>query len=385
MFKSEYLQKRQNLTFFIKFNLSLFNLIIIIINLFLILKNKATKDKEKIRDKDIKINLKFKNAEEFLYLISKKYKQISNYLNEKYNHKIINNMAKSNKRYKKRISLYSVDLFNPKGHRFWLKNKLKDKFRIKFDKHKPDYLIYNVFGNEHLNEKYSNSIKIAFFTENLIPDLNKADYAIGQAHINYFDRYFKFPIFLWRNIKIIEKLREKSLQSPIRKKFCAAVISNNILTDGFRTKFIDELNKYKQVDMGGRFLNNVGGPVVNKIEFLSSYKFSIAMENSDGDGYVSEKIYDSLISGTIPIYYGDFTVDEYINPKAFILIKDEKHINEKIKYIIEIDNNIEKYLNILKEKILINENIDKIIEKEVKQFLYNIFEQEKSKAKRIYD
>jgi hypothetical protein len=133
-----------------------------------------------------------------------------------------------------------VDEFiNPKGHRFWLKNKLKDKFRIKFDKHKPDYLIYNVFGNEHLNEKYSNSIKIAFFTENLIPDLNKADYAIGQAHINYFDRYFKFPIFLWRNIKIIEKLREKSLQSPIRKKFCAAVISNNILTDGFRTKFID--------------------------------------------------------------------------------------------------------------------------------------------------
>ena len=72
--------------------------------------------------------------------------------------------------------------------------------------------------------------------------------------------------------------------------------------------------------MGGRFLNNVGGPVVNKIEFLSSYKFSIAMENSNGDGYVSEKIYDSLISGTIPIYYGDFTVDEYINPKAFILI-----------------------------------------------------------------
>ena len=166
-------------------------------------------------------------------------KQISNYLNEKYNNKIKNSMIKYNKRYKKKISLYSVDLFNPKGHRLWLKNKLKDKFRIKFAKYKPDYLIYNVFGNEHLNEKYSNSIKIAIFTENRIPDLNKADYAIGQAHINYFDRYFKFPVFLWRNIKIIEKLREKSLESPIRKKFCAAVISNNMLTDGLRTKFID--------------------------------------------------------------------------------------------------------------------------------------------------
>ena len=108
------------------------------------------------------------------------------------------------------------------------------------------------------------------------------------------------------------------------------------------------------------------------------------MENTEGDGYISEKIYDSFISGTIPIYYGDYTVDEYINPKAFILIKDEKNIKEKIDYIKEIDNNNEKYLNILKENILINENFNNIIEKELNEFLYNIFEQEKNKAKRIW-
>jgi hypothetical protein len=108
------------------------------------------------------------------------------------------------------------------------------------------------------------------------------------------------------------------------------------------------------------------------------------MENTEGDGYISEKIYDSFISGTIPIYYGDYTVDEYINPKAFILIKDEKNIKEKIDYIKEIDNNDEKYLNILKENILINENFNNIIEKELNEFLYNIFEQEKNKAKRIW-
>jgi len=142
---------------------------------------------------------------------------------------------------------------------------------------------------------------------------------------------------------------------------------------------------YKKVDMGGNYLNNVGGQVANKTEFLLSYKFSIAMENTEGDGYVSEKLYDSFISGTIPIYYGDYTVDEYINPKSFILIKNEKNIKDKIEYIKEIDNNSEKYLNILKEKIIINENIDRIIEKELKEFLYNIFEQDKKKAKRIYN
>jgi len=135
--------------------------------------------------------------------------------------------------------------------------------------------------------------------------------------------------------------------------------------------------------MGGKFLNNVGGPVKDKIKFLSSYKFSISMENSEGDGYISEKIIDSFISGTIPIYYGDYTIDEYINPKALILIKNGKNIVPKIKYIKEIDNNFEKYSNILKENILINENIVNIIEEEEKKFLYNIFQQEKLKSQRI--
>jgi predicted RNA-binding protein with PUA domain len=60
---------------------------------------------------------------------------------------------------------------------------LKDKFRVKFDKYKPDYFMYEVFGNEYLNKEYNNSIKIAIITENKIPDFNEADYAIIQAHI----------------------------------------------------------------------------------------------------------------------------------------------------------------------------------------------------------
>ena len=45
--------------------------------------------------------------------------------------------------------------------------------------------------------------------------------------------------------------------------------------------------------MGGKYKNNIGGFIKNKIQFLSSYKFSIAIENSEGDGYITEKIMDS--------------------------------------------------------------------------------------------
>lgn len=318
----------------------------------------------------------------------KNYFEISYYLNSKYKKMSIKweqnkyQIKKKKTMKKKRIKLYSVDLFDRKFHEKWIKNKLKDKFIIKFNSNNPDYLIYNTFGDQHLNPKYNKTIKIAIYTENQIPDFNLADYAIGQAHIHYLDRYMKFPIFLWKKFKDFNNIRNKLINNTIRTKFCAAVITNNISTDGFRIKFINELNKYKKVDMGGKFNNNIGHLINNKIQFLSSYKFSIAMENSEGDGYLSEKIIDSFISGTIPIYYGDSIIDEYINPKSFILIKGEKDIKKKIEYIKNIDKNDGIYKNILKENILFDENISIKIEKEEKEFLFHIFEQEKLKAYR---
>ena len=69
-------------------------------------------------------------------------------------------------------------------------------------------------------------------------------------------------------------------------------------------------------------------------------------------------------------------IDEYINPKVYILIKNEKKIKEKIEYIKEINENDELYINILKENVLIDENISNEIQQE-KKFLQHIFEQEK--------
>ena len=178
----------------------------------------------------------------------------------------------------------------------------------------------------HLNPRYKSAIKIAIFTENFIPYLKEVDYAIGHYHINYLDRYFKYSVFLWEQFNDINQIRQKVLNNPIRRKFCAAVISNSIISDGFRMQFIEELNKYKKIDMGGKYKNNIGRRIKDKIKFFSEYKFSISMENTNGDGYISEKIVHSFISGTIPIYYGDYMIDEYINHKSFILVKNSNNI-----------------------------------------------------------
>ena len=113
------------------------------------------------------------------------------------------------------------------------------------------------------------------------------------------------------------------------------------------------------------------------------YKFSFGMENSEADGYASEKILDSLWAGTIPIYYGDYMIDEYINPKTYILIRGGYEVEEKIEYIKKIDNDDNLYRSILKEKVFIDAFfLDNIIN-ERKKFLLHIFDQKKEYAKRV--
>ena len=286
------------------------------------------------------------------------------------------------------IKIKATGIFNKSNLLYWLKTKLDDRYRIEYDAINPDYLIYNIFNDDDVDLKYKDIIRIAIYTENIIPDLNYADYILGHYHINYLDRYFKHSIFLWQNFSNINEKRKEVRKNSLKKKFCAAVISN--CDSKLRFDFINRLNQYKKVDMGGGCYNNINGKINNKIEFLSQYyiiyKFSIAMENSDGDGYASEKIVDSFLAGTIPIYYGDYVLDEFINPKTYILVKGEKDIDKKIEYIKEIDTNEKLYNSIMEENPLIDKKfIDKIYNNEIKSYLKNIFDQDKNKAFRRDD
>lgn len=343
----------------------------------LILKNEDKKKSNNI----------FKNVDIFsLNFAINSYSKILNYLNSKYR---IKEKYKS-KILKKEIKLYSVDVhYSFNLQKFINYSKLKNKFILKIDSDNPDYLIYGTLGNQHLNPKYKNSVKISYHSENMIVDFEQADYCIGNHNIIYLDRYFRYPRFIYiltsfklNNNFILSDIRERALKNHTKRKFCAAVISNIHFTDYFRLDFIKKLNLYKKVDMGGKFNNNVGGRIKNKIQFLLNYKFSFAMENTNGDGYITEKIIESFYSGTIPIYYGNYMVDEFINPKTYILIRGPQDIDKKLKYIKDIDNNSTLYKQILKEKVIIDENIDDKFEKEKSDFFMHIFEQDKNLAKR---
>lgn len=155
----------------------------------------------------------FKNIDQLIFQFAKKnFSNISYLLDMKFSNKLYMKLNKNNtnitnnytttfniNKEKKTISLYFVNFHKSYYQLPQIKlliKILKKKYIVKILKNNPDYLIYNVFGCRHLKKTYKNSIKIAFLTENKIPDFNIADYAIGQSHLSYIDRYFKRSYFL---------------------------------------------------------------------------------------------------------------------------------------------------------------------------------------------
>lgn len=204
----------------------------------------------------------------------------------------------------------------------------------------PDILIYSAFGNRHL---FSNArIKIYFTGENDVPDFNLCDYAISFYHIDFGSRHLRLPLYaLYPGFDILRQ-REVNNHS-FDRKFCSFVVSNGGSVDPIRDEFFHKLSKYRKVDSGGRHLNNIGGPVADKLDFLRSYKFNIAFENSAVDGYTTEKLIDALAAGTIPIYWGNPRVNLDIPSDCFINVSEFKTLDEAVDYVAKVDQNQELY------------------------------------------
>jgi hypothetical protein len=95
------------------------------------------------------------------------------------------------------------------------------------------------------------------------------------------------------------------------------------------------------------------GAIKNKWEVMPNYLFSICYENvRDVPGYVTEKIFDSMRCGCVPIYWGANNICDYVDAEAFIdrrRFKSDVELDEYISNMTEHEyskyqNAIQKYL-----------------------------------------
>lgn len=249
----------------------------------------------------------------------------------------------------------------------------------------PDYVVYGVYDEEHL--AYNNCVKICYASECIVPDFNLCDYAIGFDYISFGDRYLRQGLWYvdnYRESALLMQKKHEDVEGILSRKtdFCSFVVSNGG-ADPVRQAAFEALSSYKRVNSGGRFLNNIGLPegVADKLEFEKRHKFSLAFENQTHPGYASEKLVEAFAAQTVPIYWGDPTITETFNPKAFINALDFDDLDSLVDYVKKVDEDDELYMEMLRQPALLNRS-DYVEENQLvlEAFLRNIFDQDKEKA-----
>lgn len=114
--------------------------------------------------------------------------------------------------------------------------------------------------------------------------------------------------------------RHHALAAP-KSRFCCFVASNTTMGDlaPRRAQLARDLQRLGPVDCAGRAENNTGYLAPRGLAFLnwiSSYKYMICLENSKTPGYITEKPLQAWLGGAIPIYDGG--AKDQLNPEAFI-------------------------------------------------------------------
>lgn len=287
-------------------------------------------------------------------------------------------------------------------HSNFISSILKEKYHIVLDNRNPEYLFFTYQSKNYL--KY-NCVRIFYTAENIIPDFNLCDYAIGFSRMEFGDRYIRYPLYLvdgfiaysgddYARDLLRAQHKHENLQEIWKEKtaFCSFVYSNGNAAK-CREKIFRALSAYKQVDSGGRYMNNIGGPVEDKLAFQKKHKFVIAFENTSSPGYTTEKIVHAFSAGAIPIYWGDPEVSKDFNPASFIDCNamglreegDDYIIERIVERVKELDHNDDLYKAMLSAPAFYGEDDVETQNRKLKEFLFHIFDQENAfRRNRIY-
>lgn len=225
----------------------------------------------------------------------------------------------------------------------------------------PDIVFYSNFGRDY--KKYK-CFRIFYSSENERTNWFDCDIALTFDYSRR-NRHFRLPLFVLfahrygfnPKMKFGNLDKGALVQQWKSKKFCCIVVSNGLAKK--RIDFFNFLSTKEKIDSGGNILNNVGGPIDSKIDFIRNYKFVISFENSTYPGYTTEKIFEPFITDSIPIYWGDpcvkndFNVGSFVNCSDF---NDYEQIYSYMKFIESDDSIIESFL--FNEKIIDNDYWD---------------------------
>ena len=129
---------------------------------------------------------------------------------------------------------------------------------------------------------------------------------------------------------------------------------------GYRDDAFRRLSQVGSVHYGGRCNGRGVGQFSPEVSqggwgenhyLFAKYRFALAMENTNTPHYVTEKIANAFLAGSVPIYYGPDDVFEIFNREAFVFY-DINNPEPALQRIAYLESNATAYAEVTRQPVL---------------------------------
>lgn len=282
------------------------------------------------------------------YYLIKKYLKHNNEINALYQEQYCKNVGKQ-------IQLWNW--WEDERTAYWLEQFIDNRGLLKnTDK---TIALCSVFGEREVLERVEAEVKIFFSGENLhnpcysqyadymLSSATPFDFAMGFDEFEN-EKYLRFPLWLIylfppnaTEMDIRKQCEEiNHPTNTTRSRFCSLIARAD--TSGLRTHIYNRLSSFGKIDCPSVLFHNDDTLKEqyndDKLKYLTNCLFNICPENSNASGYCTEKIFESLTAGCIPIYWGCNNMPEQkiLNQDAIIFWDTETDGEKAILQIKEL-------------------------------------------------
>ena len=183
----------------------------------------------------------------------------------------------------------------------------------------------SVLPKLHTNEYYSQFSKVLTWEDDRVD---------GKKFLKYYHPVC-YPM-ISEIVPFVERKLCTIMAANKRSKFIGEIYSERRLAIAYFDRFPDQFDLYGP-GWEKRNYQTYKGQVESKIDALKNYKFSICYENTQGmNGYITEKIFDCMYAGVVPVYLGAPNIAEDIPSNCFIDKRNFSTYEELHKHLINI-------------------------------------------------